>query len=239
MKIKFARTLAIASALSVAFAGLTAFAAAAGVTTITDYDYTDTTNKNVTVTTTVTGLQPGTEVAYYVCDETTETDIVYIDQKTFPATAEGNSVVFTFSDTRSDFLRAKAKFGSNEDGATFPTFIFNDGTNYLNQDTAQATKDENNWGVPVSGEKATLLGDLTGVADTALAYKGTVTGAATEYGVKIVTTGAVAGETADTYYFPAYGCGDDGTFVVIIEGYTPQTGDTVVAYALPETVVAE
>jgi len=237
MKIKFARTLAIASALSVAFAGLTAFAAKIPtVETITTYDHAS--SADVTVTTTIKGLTDGTEVAYYVCDENNNNDIVYIDQATFDADV-ATGLEFKFTDTKEDFLRAMAKFGSNEaDGATFPTFIFNEGTNYLTQVTAQAEMDDTIWNKDLKTAGITVTdGD---VAETALAFKGKVSGAATAYGVKIVTSGAVAADGGSkTYYFPAYGCAEDGTFVVIIEGYTPGDGDVISAYALPETVVAD
>lgn len=214
MKIKFARTLAIASALSVAFAGLTAFAAVPTVETITTYDYT---SENVTVTTKIQGLAANTEVAYYVCQEADNSKIVYIDQGTFPATAaDGDSdptLRFTFSDTKADFLSAIAKFGSNSTAADakFPTFYFNEGTNVLTEDTGSNTALKSNWGISVEVEPT---GTETNAQTISNVFKGVVSGNVKEYGVIYTPDGST------NYRFPALGCADDGTYVVVLEGVT-------------------
>jgi len=195
MKIKFARTLAIASALSVAFAGLTAFAA--NVTTTTTYDYDTTTETKVTVTTNITGATANAEVAYYVCEEANNNNIVYIDQGTVKA---DGTCDFVFTDTKGKILSAIAKFGSNEATPSFPTFTFNEGTNRLTQATGMVTALTGDWGVALTG--------YDGVS-----FKGKVSGNVAEYGVKIITV------DDQTIFFPAYGCDEaTGTFVVVVDG---------------------
>lgn len=204
MKIKFARTLAIASALSVAFAGLTAFAA--NVTTTTTYDYDTTTETKVTVTTNITGATANAEVAYYVCEEANNNNIVYIDQGTVKA---DGTCDFVFTDTKGKILSAIAKFGSNEATPSFPTFTFNEGTNRLTQATGMVTALTSDWNVALEGYEAT--------------FKGIVSGNVAEYGVRVQT------KEGQTIFFPAYGCdATTGTFVVAVDGLT--SGYTAVPY---------
>lgn len=203
MKIKFSRIMAIGCALSVAFAGLTAFADVS-VNTITSYDYEA---ANMTVTTTVSGLTDGTEVTYYVSKDAANTDIVYINQDT----AASNKVEFSFTGAKTDILLANARYGSDAGINTFPTFYFNDGCNYLTSDTLQNEKDTVVWGTPVTAESE------YGVAG--YAFKGAIKGPAQAYGIE------VGGQK-----LAAMGCSEAGVYVIIVEGITEADAQAAVPY---------
>lgn len=202
MKIKFSRTLAIACILCLAFATLTAFADVT-VTTITNYDYEAAADADMTITTTVAGLEQDGEITYYVAKE--NGDIVYIDQ----ATAEDNKAVFAFVASKENVLAASAKNGSDK-GYAFPTFVFNDGCNYLTQGTATVAKTDANCGYDEATKTYT--------------FQGKVSGATTVYGVKITVDG-VEEELL------AMGCDKDGTFAVEIQNITAEEAATVVGFA--------
>lgn len=188
MKLKFFKTLAIACVLCMAFATLTAFAADNAVTTITSYTYGS--DADMTIETTVGDVKVGDEITYYVENAG---KIVYIDQ----ATAEAETVGFTFTAAKNDVLTAVAKNGSDK-GYTFPTFTFAEGCNYLSKGTPTVTKGTD-WGV-----KNTAYGDETGYI-----FQGNVTGAVTAYGIKI-------GDVE----LKAQGCDEAGNFVIVVENMT-------------------
>jgi len=202
MKLKFSKTLAIACVLCMTFATLTAFAADNAVTTITSYTYGS--DADMTIETTVGDVKVGDEITYYVENAG---KIVYIDQ----ATAEAETVGFTFTAAKSDVLAAVAKNGSDK-GYTFPVFTFAEGCNYLTKGDATVTPDPNNWKIA-----NTTYGDKTGYI-----FQGKVTGAVTEYGI-----------TVDGEKLKAQGCDQDGNFVIVLENVTEAelNAATIAAYA--------
>jgi len=187
MKIKFSKVLAIVCALCVAFAGLTAFAAPS-VTTRTNYDHDAVAGTKILVETTVAGLSDGTEVTYYVASDASSTSIVYINQKS----ASEGTVDFTFEADKDAVLAANAKFGSNSLSATFPTFYFNEGSNYFDEADANAAKIDAAWGVAYEG---------------GYSFKADLDGNAKEYGI-----------VYDGNYYPAAGCDEDGVYMVVLKG---------------------
>lgn len=211
MKIKFSKVLAIVCALSVAFAGLTAFAAGE-VTTITTYDANNNADVDITVTSTVTGAEANKEVTYYVNNAD---GIVYINQKTAD---ENGDTSFIFKAKQGDVIRATAKFGTDAATNAFPTFTFAEGINYLTEGTATAT-------VVSYGSQAYIPVDENGTEGAEVtashSFKAKVSGAAVEYGIKI----------GDNLY-PAAGCSEvDGTYMVVINGNVNFADKTVYAYA--------
>ncbi len=211
MKIKFSKVMAIVCAVSVAFAGLTAFAAGE-VTTITTYDANNGTDVEITVTSTVTGAEANKEVTYYVSKGS---EIVYINQKTAD---ENGDTDFVFKAKQGNVLAATAKFGTDAATNAFPTFTFAEGINYLTEGTATATV------VSYGAQEYTPVDENgnEGTAVTGNVFKAKVSGAAVEYGIKI----------GDNLY-PAAGCSEvDGTYMVIINGTGINlAGATVYAYA--------
>lgn len=222
MKIKFSRIMAIGCALSVAFAGLTAFADVT-VTTTTTYDHEPAEGvTTMRVDTEVTGLTNGTEVTYYVSKDADNTDIVYINQDT----AADNKVSFSFTANTADVLLANARYGSDAGLSTFPTFYFNEGSNFFESTVGEtpnavdATEDDTVWG-------ATSYGDET---ETGYYYKAKLEGNATEYGIE-----------ADGVRYPAAGCAEDGTYIVVLQGFEtkPTTVTAYAEYTVPTVISAE
>ena len=202
MKIKFSKVVAIGCALCVAFAGLTAFAAT--VTTKTTYDHSEEVT-TIEVDTEVNGVAPGSEVTYYVSDGT---NIVYINQDT----ATNGSVTFKFNANKGAVLAATAKYGTDDANTTnLPTFAFNEGTNFITNAPAKAEAVDGAWGVEVPAE-------VEGVSAKAVAYKAVVSGNYLEYGI-----------TVDGVNYPAAGCDDDGTYMVILDNIK---ATTVVPYVI-------
>lgn len=210
MKIKFSKVMAIVCAVSVAFAGLTAFAAAPGtVVTTTNYDTFAAEGTSVSVETDIYG-DPNAEITYYVEDSE---GIVYINQKT--ANGEGFTD-FTFTSTHGRVLSAIAKFGT--DGtAKFPTFTFVEGSNRLTNGTANVSLLDEDPGY--AQNVAYTVDGTNGTA--AYAFKAKVSGNAAEYGIMV-----------GTEKFPAAGCLDDGTFMVVIEGVENKLSQGIYAYAI-------
>ena len=203
MKIKLSKTLAIALALCLTFAGFSAFAADVAIET--SYDV-DAVNANaataVTVKASVKNIAEGSEVTYYV---SSSDEIVYINQET--AGASG----VTFPDFTAPWNKLTAStvvFGSdadwNEGGFTFVP-----AGNFKTSGTANAVADEIAWGVEGTQPGADTDGaDLSGVLFTAK-----VSGNYSEYGI-IATIDSVAVE------LPALGCSEDGTYTVFVGGVT-------------------
>lgn len=214
MKIKFSRVMAIVCALSVAFAGLTAFAATGDVTITTTYDaYKAGTNEAVEVTAKIYG-QKDSEVTYYVEKNGTP---VYINQYTVPDTGFATSV---FKTSHNGLLSAVAKFGT--DGSldhAFPEFTFAEGTNFLTQGKANAEP----MGYADMAEYTTTDANAN-LANDAKAFKAEVNGAAVEYGIVILQEGKA------NEYFAAAGCDDEGQYIVVLNGVN-YTNKTVKAYA--------
>lgn len=215
MKIKFSKVLAIVCAVSVAFAGLTAFAAPGDVTVKTTYDvYKDSTTQPVTVEATIYG-EEDKEVTYYVSKGD---KIVYINQ----GTVDNGEVSFTFTTDHTDALTATAKFGTDGSG-TFPTFTFADGNNYITQGNPHVAL----VGTGYAQETYTKI-DADGAdagTETGYVFKATVSGNVTEYGIKV-----------GDEYFPAAGCDKEtGTFMVVIKDNNYLSGKTIKAYAKNST----
>ncbi len=214
MKIKFSKVMATVCALSVAFAGLTAFATenqkAGNVTVTTTYDaYDNNSEATMSVTATIYG-DAGSEVTYYV-EKADDGGILYINQYTIPGSSGVGNVEAKFTTTHAGALNAVAKFGTDGSG-TFPKFKFAEGTNFLTQGDAH---------VAVVG-----VSDITDISvegvdleSNTKCYKAKVSGAASEYGIRV-------GED----YYPAVGCSEvDGTYIVILKDINV-SGD-VEAYA--------
>ena len=217
MKIKFSKVMAIVCALSVAFAGLTAFAAEGDVTTITTYDAYNGADAEITVTSNVTGAA-NKEITYYVSNGS---KIVYINQKTADGTG---ATSFTFKAKQGDVLKATAKYGTDAATNAFAgtEFTFEEGVNRIENGTANVTSlstgsvtyetfDDNGNAIVDKDDKA--------VTASGTAYKAIVRGNVIEYGVKV----------GDVCY-PAAGCLDDGSYMVILNGVNVN-GVKVYAYA--------
>ena len=218
MKIKFSKVLAIVCAVSVAFAGLTAFAAAEGtVITTTTYDAYNGTNAEITVTSQVTGAA-GKEVTYYVSNTA---GIVYINQKTADATTGETS--FTFKAKQGDVLTATAKYGTDAATNAFAgtEFKFAEGVNRITNGTANVASlsKESVTYETFDADGNAILDNGVAVTANGTAYKAIVSGNVIEYGVMV-----------DGVYYPAAGCLEDGTYMVILNG-VDVAGKTVYAYA--------
>ena len=202
MKIKLSKTLAIALALCLTFAGFSAFAADVAIET--SYDYTQAADATVTVKASVKNIAEGSEVTYYVSNGD---EIVYINQET----AGASGVVFPAFTAAWDKLTASAVvFGSdanwNEGGFTFVP-----AGNYKTSGTATATA-QDSWAVEARED------NTDGVSFTAK-----VTGNYSEYGIKATIDG-------QTVELPALGCSEDGTYTVFVGNVTADA-ISAVAYA--------
>lgn len=190
MKIKLSKTLAIALALCLTFAGFSAFAA--DVEIVTSYDYEQAADAQVSVTAKVNNIAEGSEVTYYV---SAGDDIVYINQ----ATADANGVTFpTFTAAWNKLTASKVVFGSDA-GKSWSGFTFVPAGNYKTEGTATATADKATWGI-----NAGPYDGMSGISFTA-----TVTGNYSEYGIRVTQDG----ETVD---LPALGCSEEGSYTVFI-----------------------
>ena len=208
MKIKLSKTLAIALALCLTFAGFSAFAADANVEIVTSYDYEQAADAQVSVTAKVNNIAEGSEVTYYV---SAGDDIVYINQ----ATADANGVTFpTFTAAWNKLTASKVVFGSDANWSE-GDFTFVPAGNYKTNGTATATAGEGNWGVAGSYD------GMTGICFTA-----TVTGNYSEYGIRVT-------QGNETVELPALGCSEEGSYTVFIgaDNVDDLAGITAEAYA--------
>ena len=205
MKIKLSKTLAIALALCLTFAGFSAFAADVAIET--SYDYTQAADATVTVKASVKNIAEGSEVTYYV---SAKDEIVYINQET--AGASGATFP-AFTAAWNKLTASTVVFGSdanwNEGGFTFVP-----AGNYKTSGTANAVADEGAWAVETMLEEA----GTTGVSFTAQ-----VKGNYSEYGIRVTIDG-------QTVELPALGCSEDGTYTVFVGDVTADK-ITAVAYA--------
>ena len=165
MKIKLSKTLAIALALCLTFAGFSAFAADVAIET--SYDYTQAADA------TVKNIAEGSEVTYYV---SAKDEIVYINQET--AGASGATFP-AFTAPWNKLTASTVVFGSdanwNEGGFTFVP-----AGNYKTSGTANAVADEEAWEVETNLQEA----GTTGVSFTAQ-----VKGNYSEYGIRVTIDG--------------------------------------------------
>ena len=208
MKIKLSKTLAIALALCLTFAGFSAFAA--DVEIETSYAYDQAPDASVSVKATINNMAEGDEVTYYVSNGD---EIVYINQETAPA---GGVVEFdTFTAAWNKLTASTVVFGSDA-GKSWSGFTFVPAGNYKTEGDATATAEGATWGID-----AGPYDDMYGISFTAK-----VTGNYSEYGIR-VTQG---GETVD---LPALGCAEDGSYTVFIGADNTEelAGITAEAYA--------
>lgn len=202
MKIKLSKTLAIALALCLTFAGFSAFAADVAIET--SYDYTQAADATVTVKASVKNIAEGSEVTYYVSDAD---EIVYINQET----AGASGVTFpAFTAPWNKLTASTVVFGSdanwNEGG-----FTFVNAGNFKSSGTANAAATEA-WGVEAEYE-----------GTKGVSYTAKVAGNYSEYGIKVTIDGG-------TVELPALGCSEDGTYTVYV-GNVTASECTAVAYA--------
>jgi len=211
MKIKLSKTLAIALALCLTFAGFSAFAA--DVEIVTSYDYSEcltedgkATDADVSVTAIINNMNEGDEVTYYVSNGD---EIVYINQETAPA---GGVVEFdTFTAAWDELTSSTVVFGSDA-GKSWSGFTFVPAGNYKTEGTATAAAEEAAWEVAGTEDGA-----------TGVSYTAKVTGNYSEYGITVT----INGETVD---LPALGCSEDGTYTVFV-GNVAADDISAVAYA--------
>ena len=216
MKIKLSKTLAIALALCLTFAGFSAFAA--DVEIVTSYDYTQAADAQVSVTSKVNGMTEGDEVTYYV---SAGDEIVYINQETAPA---GGVVEFdTFSAAWNKLTASKVVFGSDANWSE-GDFTFVPAGNYKTSGSAAAAKDDTAWKI-VSAEEVTLADGTVEENVAGYSFTAKVSGNYKEYGIKITL------DNAEIVSLPALGCSEDGTYTVFVGSISEAEADTVVAYA--------
>lgn len=207
MKIKLSKTLAIALALCLTFAGFSAFAA--DVEIVTSYDYEQAADAQVSVTAKVNNIAEGSEVTYYVSNGD---DIVYINQLTADA---DNEVVFpTFTAAWNKLTASEVVFGSDA-GFSEGGFTFVPAGNYKTSGTATATKVDTAWAVAAVDE---------GTGFNGYNFTATVTGNYAEYGVKLVIDDVEV-------ELPALGCSETGSYTVFVGNITADNAATAVAYA--------
>ncbi len=208
MKIKLSKTLAIALALCLTFAGFSAFAA--DVEIVTSYDYEQAADAQVSVTAKVNNIAEGSEVTYYV---SAGDDIVYINQ----ATADANGVTFpTFTAAWNKLTASEVVFGSDA-GFSEGGFTFVPAGNYKTSGRATATKDDTAWAVPTDDEETGFKG---------YSFTATVTGNYAEYGIKVTLDGVEV-------ELPALGCSETGSYTVFVaaDNTGELAGITAEAYA--------
>lgn len=197
MKIKLSKTLAIALALCLTFAGFSAFAA--DVEIETSYAYDQAADAQVSVKATINNMAEGDEVTYYVSNGD---EIVYINQETAPA---GGVVAFdTFTAAWNKLTASTVVFGSDA-GKSWKGFTFVPAGNYKTEGTATATAVDAAW--EVAGSEA----ETTGVNFTAK-----VSGNYSEYGITLTVEGEGIVD------LPALGCSEDGTYTVYVGGVTAE-----------------
>lgn len=208
MRINSSKSIAALMAVCVGTLSSVTAMAAPIVTTYTTYDIAaENASANVDVVTKVEGASANSQVTFLVAkpNVTTGNDIVFIDQQR--ANAEG-AVDFTFSAPQdkmyADDLTVNVKLGTDGENNEFPTFTFTEGANFYGTDTLSIAT--------TSGVDAEALAFFTGdgvTADNSKVYWGKVNGNASgmKYGLKI----------GDTNY-RAYGCGEDGTFCIVLTG---------------------
>lgn len=208
MRINSSKSIAALMAVCVGTLSSVTAMAAPIVTTYTTYDISATNaSANVDVVTKVEGASADSQVTFLVAkpNVTDGNDIVFIDQR--KANSAG-AVDFTFSAPQSkmyaDDLTVNVKLGTDGKNNEFPTFTFTEGANYYGTGELSV--------ITSSGADAEALALFTsdGVNSTnSKVYWGKVAGNASgmKYGLKI----------GDTNY-RAYGCGEDGTFCIVLTG---------------------
>jgi hypothetical protein len=202
MKMRFSKAIAAVLAASVVVVSGFSAMAAVTVSTGTKYQFTgEELNGNVTIESTVTDTDnKGKQVTYLVSKGSGEDiDITYIDQTALDSLT--GVATFSFDIAKEDLydLDITARFGSdaNYEEGTLPTFTFKDGFDYYDNGTSAVTDVEAVEGDGGVTYSAKLTGDASDVV---------------EYGI-VLTNGT------NTYHFPAKGTLEDGTFVVVIEGF--------------------
>ena len=216
MKIKLSKTLAIALALCLTFAGFSAFAA--DVEIVTSYDYSTCLNEegkatdaSVSVTAKVNNIAEGSEVTYYV---RAGDEIVYINQET--ANADGVAAFKTFTAAWNKLTASKVVFGSDANWSE-GDFTFVPAGNYKTSGTANAVADAV-WAQPFNEL------DAEGNPVVGFQYTAKVKGNYSEYGIRATIDGVEV-------ELPALGCSEDGDYTVVVFGDGITSAPDAVAYA--------
>lgn len=215
MKIKLSKTLAIALALCLTFAGFSAFAADVAIET--SYDYTQAADATVTVKASVKNIAEGSEVTYYVSDAD---EIVYINQET----AGDSGVTFPeFTAPWNKLTASTVVFGSDANWSE-GGFTFVPAGNYKTSGNADATGDEDPSWMTSGTENVTLADGTVEEAVSGYSFTAKVSGNYSEYGIKITLDGV-------DVELPALGCSEAGSYTVFVGGITADDAATAVAYA--------